>query len=362
MEAFKNYLLQNWGVILILLAFVIVLKITVFIDRTTKRRMYILIGVVFIFSLVVFNEFYFGEINKYPDVRRVLIAIRYSMTPLLIAFILYTLVKKVHWYYVFLPAVIFAALNVISIFTGIVYSLDPQTGDIIRGPLGYFPYIAAGLYSAVLIYCLIRQSRKLATEIIPIVFLAFALGSGLVLPFIVGKDYSKIFCLTIAIALFVYYVFLILQLTKKDALTGLLNRQAYYAYIASHQKDITAVVSIDMNGLKTVNDNEGHIAGDEALTTLAGCFTKGSSIKELIYRIGGDEFIILCRKIDEETLKLLVERIKKNVSKTKYSCSIGYCYRSDDEDFEAMVKESDTMMYADKARYYKKLGIDRRSK
>lgn len=89
---------------------------------------------------------------------------------------------------------------------------------------------------------------------------------------------------------------------------------------------------------------------------------RGASSKELIYRIGGDEFIILLNKTDEEVLKVLVERIKKNVSKTKYSCSIGYCYRPEDKDFEAMVKESDAMMYEDKARYYQKLGIDRRSK
>ena len=361
-EVFTEYLLQNWGVILILLAFAVVLKITVFLDKITVRRMYILIALVFVFSFIVFNEFYLAEINKYPQLRAVLIAIRYSTTPFVIAFILYTLVKKVRWYYVFSLAAIFAILNIISIFTGIVFSIN-EAGDMVRGPLGYFPYIAVGIYSVALVYFLFRQSSKLATEIIPIIFLAFAFGSGLVLPFIVGKDYSKIFCLSIAIALFVYYVFLILQLTKKDALTGLLNRQAYYAFIKSHQKDISAVVSIDMNGLKSINDNEGHLAGDEALTTLARCFTKAATSKQLVYRIGGDEFVILCRNTSEKELKSFIERIQKNVGKTKYRCSIGYCYSSEeDKDLEEMVKESDVMMYADKAKYYEETGLDRRNK
>ena len=54
--------------------------------------------------------------------------------------------------------------------------------------------------------------------------------SGLILPFALGKDFSKLFCITIVIAVFVHYVFSILQITEKDPLTGLLNRQAFYAY------------------------------------------------------------------------------------------------------------------------------------
>ena len=117
MEVFTSYLLQNWGVILILLAFVVVLKITVFLDKTTVRRMYILIALVFLFSIIVFTEFYLAEVNKFTEVRKVFIAIRYSATPFIIAFILYTLVKRVRWYLVFLPAALFAVLNVVSIFT-----------------------------------------------------------------------------------------------------------------------------------------------------------------------------------------------------------------------------------------------------
>lgn len=359
MTAFTNYMTFNWVLILILLAFVIVLKITVFLDKKTIRRLYILIGVVFALSIIVFIEFYLAELGNYNVARATMIAIRYSSTPFIIAFILYTLVQRARWY-VLIPAGIFAVFNIVSIFTGIVFSIN-DAGEMVRGPLGYLPYIAVGLYSVALVYVLIRQSNKLATEIIPIVFLAFAFGSGLVLPFIMGKDYSKIFCPTIAVALFVYYVFLILRLTKIDALTGLLNRQAYYSSIKNNEKDITGVISIDMNGLKPINDNEGHIAGDQALITLAECFKQAAKGKQLVYRIGGDEFVVVCRKASEEELKDLVDKIKKNVAETKYSCSIGYCYSvNEGKDLEEIVKESDKMMYEDKARYYQKTGIDRR--
>ena len=363
MEVFKDYLLQNWAAILVLIAFGILLMITVFLDKKTKIRMAILVVSVFLLSIVVFTEFYLESIRQYNEVRLVMMAIRYSATPLIIALVLYTLVDRAKWY-VLIPALLLTVLNIISIFTGIVFSIDATTGDLVRFPvLGYFPYIGVGVYSVVLVVVLIIQSNKQASEIIPIVFLAFSFISGIIFPLVIGKEYSKIFCSTIAIALFVYYVFMIFQLTKKDALTRLLNRQAYYSYIHGSFKEITAFVSIDMNGLKVINDNEGHLAGDKALVTLAHCFSKATRSNQFAYRIGGDEFIIICKKTSEEELRHLVERIKNNVSETQYSCSIGYCYSPDGKkSVDEMIKESDDMMYANKAKYYSKTGKDRRLK
>ena len=344
--------------LLILMAFVIMLIITVFLDKKTIRRMYIIIAAVFILSIIVFLEFQFSNENKYNDIREVLVAIRYSATPIIISLILYALVKKSHWY-VIIPALVLAIINIISIFTGIVFSID-NDGSLKRGFLGYLPYIGVGGYSIVLIIILIKQSNKQITEIIPIIFLAFSLLSGLIFPFIIGKEYSKIFCTTIAIALFVYYVFLILQLTKKDALTGLLNRQAYYALIDNNYKDITAIISIDMNGLKKINDTYGHLAGDEAITTVSSSIFKVTKLKQSVFRIGGDEFIIICKKTSEEELLNLISNIKASVSKTNYSISIGYCYSIDsNKDIEKMVAKSDEMMYADKLAHYAKTGEKR---
>ncbi len=360
MNVVIQYLIHDWATILILLAFAIMLRITVFLDKKTVVRMYVLIIAIFLLSIIVFAEFYLGEINQFREVRVVMTAIRYSATPLLISYILFTLVKRTRWY-VLLPAVALMIINIVSIFTGIVFSIN-DTGNLVRGPLGYLPYIGVGIYSVVLVYVLILQSNKHITEIIPIAFMAFAFGSGLVLPFVMGKDYSKIFCNTIAIALFVYYVFQILQLTKKDALTGLLNRQAYYSIVRGKAKDITAFISIDMNGLKAINDNNGHLAGDEALVTLAACFTKAIKIRQHAYRIGGDEFVIICTKTSRMELEEIVSVIKKNVSETPYTCSVGYCYCADgSKDLTQMVKESDQMMYADKAEYYSQSGKNRRT-
>ena len=354
----KEYLLENWALILITVAFAIILKTTIFLERKRVNRMYVLIASVFILSVVVFLEFYLGDQGIYREERIVLMAVRYSATPFIMAMILYTLIRKSRWF-VFVPAIVFAVVNFISVFTGIVFSID-DANTLQRGPLGYLPYIAVGLYSIFLVYTMFRNSTKQASEIIPILFMALAFVSGLVLPFVIGKEYSKIFCTTIIVALFVYYVFLILQLTSKDALTGLLNRQAYYAAVSENMKTITGIVSIDMNGLKTINDKEGHTAGDSALETLAQCFMHAKKNKQSVYRVGGDEFVIVCRRSSEKEIKQLIERIQKGLSETGYSCSIGYCFSTDGTmKIDEMLKESDEMMYADKADYYLRSGIDK---
>ena len=211
-----------------------------------------------------------------------------------------------------------------------------------------------------LIYLLILRSNKRVLEIIPIAFLAVALGSGLILPFILRDEYANIFCITIAIALFAYYEYSVHELTKKDQLTGLLNRHAYYADVNNDTKNITSLISIDMNGLKTINDTEGHTAGDEALVTLSICFTRATKFRQIAYRVGGDEFVIVCRKTSEEDVLNLVERIRKQVNDTRYSCSIGYSFNFEgNKSVDDLLTESDAMMYDDKEKYYRESGKER---
>jgi len=347
----SNYFLENWALILILLAFTAILKTTVFLDRKTIQRMYVLIVLAFLLSIVVYIEFLLADQTGCRNLRLVLMAVRYSATPFIIAQVIFALVKKFRAY-ILVPAIALALVDFVSIFTGVVFGVD---GDNVfyRGPLGLLPFAVAGLYCVFLVYVLFKRSNKTFIEIVPIAFLCFAFLSGLFLPFVFGKAYSHLFCTIIAIALFVYYVFLILQLTTIDPLTGLLNRQAFYADISRKPEEITALLSMDMNGLKAINDTGGHSVGDEALVTLAVCFTRALKHGQSGYRIGGDEFAIVCRKSSQSEIVQLAERIKNAVAETAYSCSIGYSYRSDGtESIDDLLKESDKMMYADKARHY----------
>ena len=218
----SEYISENWILILVLLGFVISLISTVFMEQKTIRRLFAVIIEVFVLSVIVFAEFKMAGLTEYRNIRIVLMALRYSATPIII-----TIIKNQKWY-IFIPAIVFTIINIISIFTGIVFSLDAQN-KLQRGPLGMLPFIGAGLYCVLMIYLMLARGSKQRTDIVPVVFFAFAFAAGIILPFTIGSDYAQVFCSTIAVSMFVYYVFTILQLTKRDALTGLLNRQAYYA-------------------------------------------------------------------------------------------------------------------------------------
>lgn len=355
----RDYIIQNWALILILPAFAISLKTTIFLDKKSVKRLYILIAGIFLLSVVVFLEFALSDLGGYTTERTILMAVRYSATPIIVAMILFTLVKKIKWF-IFIPAIVLTGINFLSIFNGIVFSLD-ENGTLRRGPLGLLPYIVAGLYGVYLVFALYKRCNKLYTEVVPIAFLAFAFASGLFLPFIFGKNYSHMFCITIAIALFIYFEFLMLQGTKKDPLTGVLNRQAYFTDTEVNSDRITGLVTVDMNGLKEINDNQGHAAGDEALITLALCLLHAEKSGQSVYRIGGDEFVIICRDASQKEVLDLVDRIRKNVDETACSCSIGYCFAEEkSKNIDNMLRKADQMMYAEKSRYYLTSGKDRR--
>lgn len=350
-DAVKEYLFQNWILILVLGAFMVVLSITSFSSKKSTIRYLSLLILIFLLSIVVFMEFNLQFVIENKTARLILMCIRYSATPFVLSLVTIVLVKR-QKYFVFIPAFILLVIDIISIFTGIVFSIN-DSFELVRGPLGYLPFIMCGLYMVFLIFILIKRSNKRLIEIIPIIFLSIALISGIIFPFIFGSKFAQIFCTIIVVSLFIYYVFDILALVKKDALTGLLNRQAYYAETKRDYKDITAIVSLDMNGLKVINDTYGHAMGDEALVSLAVCFSKASKAKQSVYRMGGDEFVIVCRRTSKEEVEALVERIEKYVKETKYTCSIGYSYHEvGTVELDDLLKESDEIMYSNKADYY----------
>ena len=355
----RDYIIQNWALILVSLAFLISLKTTAFLDKSFARRMFLLIFEVFILSIIVFIEFEQEDLGIVWKGRPYLMFIRYSAGALLEAQVLYSLVKKFPRI-IFIPAIITAVICFINIYTGIINRVL-EDGIIQYGPLMLFPYIVPGIYGCFIVYFLYKRTNKQINDLFPVAFFSLALGSLVILPFFIGHAFSQIFCKTISIALFAYYLFSIQNLTMMDSLTGVLNRQACYAELETDPEGITALVSIDMNGLKEINDSHGHAAGDEALTTLALCFTQAAKAHQSVYRIGGDEFLVICRQSTPEEVLQLVERVRKNVSKTKYSCSLGYsCAGNERKSVSEMMKESDEMMYAEKSSHYKEIGVDRR--
>lgn len=154
-----------------------------------------------------------------------------------------------------------------------------------------------------------------------------------------------------------------------DLLTGLYNRNGFYQKIQlllemAEEMELT-VISMDMDGLKKINDTYGHAEGDEALRALGG-IVKANIRHELAARIGGDEFLIAFagNNIDERTEEI-VSRVKQGIraynesSGKEYDihASIGvYTNRVKNHTLDHFLKKADDLMYARKYLHKKEKG------
>lgn len=148
------------------------------------------------------------------------------------------------------------------------------------------------------------------------------------------------------------------KLSSIDMLTGVLNRNEMNNRIDALRKGGSdeikglGIVFADLNGLKRVNDKEGHAAGDLMIKNAAMAL-QNVFVGDQIFRAGGDEFMIMMSFTSEDAIKEKIAKAKK-ISK-KYgnvSFALGYAYRNDSSDITEVLKLADERMYEDKAKYY----------
>ncbi|MGN0150429.1 MAG: EAL domain-containing protein [Clostridia bacterium] len=140
-----------------------------------------------------------------------------------------------------------------------------------------------------------------------------------------------------------------------DTLTNLYNRNKFIEDITlisgTSQLDF-GVLYTDLNGLKEINDKHGHATGDKALITIANAIVKAFGRKNA-YRVGGDEFVVLCPKCKETVFLENVTRLKNYISETEYTASIGYKHSSEPCLASTIIRIADEKMYQDKRLFYK---------
>lgn len=156
-----------------------------------------------------------------------------------------------------------------------------------------------------------------------------------------------------------------------DAMTGLYNRRAYEDDLLHYPESPTepdfVYVSLDLNGLKTVNDDLGHDAGDELLRGAAFCMRTCFGSYGKLYRIGGDEFVAMIFANREKLLDILQDFndttaswTGKLVTDLSLSCGHAGLYEFPKLTVPQLAKIADTRMYEDKAAFYSRKGLDRR--
>lgn len=139
-----------------------------------------------------------------------------------------------------------------------------------------------------------------------------------------------------------------------DSLTGIKNRNVMNnrvdRIVAGAEPVPKAVLFADLNGLKRMNDKQGHTAGDKMLHS-AAAILQGIFPEEEVYRAGGDEFVLLISNITEDELQKRVEKIRWKSNMTEdVRFSIGVCYG--EPDVRRAMRLADLQMYDDKNSYY----------
>lgn len=153
--------------------------------------------------------------------------------------------------------------------------------------------------------------------------------------------------------------------SNTDTLTGLKNKNSFTVDLHNIEGNNTerySVVTIDLNGLKNINDTRGHQAGDMFIQRASKILKSAMEGTDFIgYRVGGDEFSIIGKDKSLEDVKSFVDNINKLIdegNKTRgmlLTMSIGYAKfdKEKDRNFSMTIERSDAMMYENKRLYYK---------
>lgn len=143
---------------------------------------------------------------------------------------------------------------------------------------------------------------------------------------------------------------------RTDSLCGILNRRGWDDAVEAEAArcdrygDVAGVVVMDLDGLKRINDTDGHAAGDRALRAAASALRGSVRTVDVVARTGGDEFAVLVARTDEQAMDALTARIRASLAEVGVAASVGCAVRDVRETLGEAVQRADSAMYDEKSR------------
>ena len=339
--------------------------------RNRRLSIDVIITIAAIFLLTIFDglEIYFKEYTTNIAMATLFTATGYSLRPFYL--ILFMMLAKVATNKIW---IFFIPLAINAVFYYGAFASDTAFGQLTfwysvneagtaltfnRGIINFLVHIISGAYVLVVF---MRSVNELNGRHRNEASVLLGCGIAVVVALIIDIIYrSPIINLIVALCLIFYYLFLVFQANKLDELTKAFDRRTFYEDIINNEKRINAIIQLDMNGLKGINDGQGHHEGDIALVTVSQIMLDRITRKMCLYRMGGDEFIILCYQEKEENIIKVIKDIRRDVEETIYSIAIGYCMRKDPStDLLTVSYEAEKNMYRDKDIYYENSDAERR--
>ena len=146
------------------------------------------------------------------------------------------------------------------------------------------------------------------------------------------------------------------EMACRDPLTGLFNRRGVRDSIDNlmdeweSNKKRFAVITLDIDHFKKLNDTHGHAHGHDVLCELSRAATLELRSRDVIARWGGEEFVIICAGASEAAAANLAERLRKKftVGKLGFTCSFGVSESAEGDDFDKILERADLALYRSK--------------
>ena len=336
-----------------------------------KNRYFIYAVLVNIGILISEVGIYIGENYHIRYLHIIMFVINYSLAPLLpysIALMNQKRFKRTEKI-AMIPALLVILVAVTSQYTKLLFYID-EANQYSRGPFYVVSLAVCMVYFIMLTVTSFREYRDadFSEKIYLMAIFCMALGGTFLQVFVPG---AKSMWTTTGISLLLYYTFVLELSNKYDILTGARNRRAFDSHraILSSEKDYALVV-FDINGLKPVNDNLGHEQGDKLIMGTAEVLIASFFDIGKVYRIGGDEFCVICEDKSEEQIKAALGNVEQNIFKAnrnrkdRLTLSVSYGWEihssNDERDYKEVFNTADGRMYEMKQEYYKRKGETKR--
>ncbi len=144
-------------------------------------------------------------------------------------------------------------------------------------------------------------------------------------------------------------------INRYDALTGVFQRKLYLEHLRGLEEkepNMLGVLLADINGLKKINEYYGNAQGDELLQ-ITGNFLRGQFGVDSVFRLNGDEFIVLCENIQRKDFHLKVQSLKEDFEEMNYfGVSVGYTWSEKEFDLNQLIAHAEESLYIEKQKAY----------
>ena len=371
---FLTYIVNNFALLCISFAMFFIIIYNIHGQKKQNIYSFLIIGIALLLSIFRAVVDYNCQFVDNRFIATLFEALGYMIRPIVVLLFIQLVGKKGKYQWLFyIPLVIVFVVYSFSLFIDydplgkmVFYYIPNEAGTMLEFHRGYLylnfvSHIVCGVY---MIYFLIVAFRMLNGKhktdcIVLIVCALFVAGATVLESLQYATDALNV---TIALSCLFYYLYLYVQHSRRDALTGLFDRKSFYYDTEKYGKSINGVISLDMNGLKYINDHEGHQAGDDAIISIAKIVEEVSNKHAYVYRLGGDEFSILFYGAKNKgEIEDMVKAIREEVNRTKYAVSIGYAYSEEKLlTLDEMTRIADEEMYLDKENFYKSGKLERR--